>query len=262
VLPNTSQRDALLQTIERKPDLGGRFEKIQRIDTDGGGGQFSLVLQALDRQTKRQVALKFFDPRKRTDTYRWESFKREIKLLPMFGGKADILQCVCPITEFKEPFQNPLGIVLDIEFAFYAVELAVCDVNAAIIDKRWTPMKKLEYFRAMCRAVQRIHRELVVHRDLKPGNFLIMADGTLRLSDFGAARVLSGSTPALVPIYGGPPGDLGYASPEMVAALHDVDPKFAFKGDIYALGAILFELFTGTRLNLQVFELQYTFCAQ
>lgn len=251
---NKTQRDALLRTIEQKPHLSNRFERMQRIDADGGGGQFSLVLRAHDRHRNREVALKFFDPAQRSDAYRWECFKREVDLLPGFDGRPDILQCVCPMTEFKEPFQNHVGIVLHIDFAFYAVELAAYDVAKAIVDARWNAETKLTYFRAMCRSVQRIHREMMAHRDLKPGNFLIMADGSLRLSDFGAARIISGASNAILPNYTGPPGDLRYASPEMFAALHDVDPRFAFKGDIYALGAILFELFTGTPLSLSIFD--------
>lgn len=212
------------------------------------------MLKARDRHTSQDVALKFFDPSQRNDTYRWESFKREVELLPRFSGRPDILQCVCPITEFKEPFQNPLGIVIHVDFAFYAVELAEYDASIAIIENRWSAEKKLLNFRAMCRAVQRIHRESMAHRDLKPSNFLVMPDGTLRLSDLGAARIVSGASNAILPRYTGPPGDLRYASPEMFAALHDADPRFAFKGDIYALGAILFELLTGTPLSLQIFD--------
>ena len=125
-MPATNQREALLQTIERKPHLNDRFELIQRIDPNGGGGQFSLVLRARDRHGDRDVALKFFDPSQRGDVYRWESFKRETELLPQFQGKPDILQCLCPLTEFKEPFENQLGIVFNVDFAFYA-ELAKCD---------------------------------------------------------------------------------------------------------------------------------------
>lgn len=227
---------------------------MQRIDADGGGGQFSLVLRARDRHSNRDVALKFFDPAKRSETYRWECFKREAQLLPTFNGKPDILQCVCPLTEFKEAFQHFTGVELYIDYAYYAVELADYDVNTAIITKRWNVDKKLKYFRAMCRSVQRIHQGSMAHRDLKPGNFLIMGNGELRLSDFGTARIISGIDNAILPMYGVPPGDLGYISPEMVAALHDADPRFAFKGDMYALGTILFELFSGTRLNLHVFD--------
>jgi serine/threonine protein kinase len=227
---------------------------MRRIGTDGGGGQFSLVLEALDKETNRKVALKFFDPSQRNDQYRWDSFKREVELLPGFHGRQDILQCVCPLAEFKEPFKSIVGIVLHIDFAYYAVELAEYDVNSAIVNNRWSAEEKLLYFRAMCRAVQRVHNASMAHRDLKPSNFLIMADGTLRLSDFGTARVISALDNALLSNYSIPPGDLRYTSPEMFALLHDVDPRFAFKADFYALGAVLFELFTGSQLNLLIFD--------
>ena len=104
----------------------------------------------------------------------------------------------------------------------------------------------------MCKAVQRIHRLHVVHRDIKPSNFLIMQDGTLRLSDFGTARCLKDQKGALKR-YAGPPGDWTYAPLEMVAALHDLVPEVGYACDMYALGAVLFEMFTGTPLNLQLF---------
>jgi len=81
-----------------------------------------------------------------------------------------------------------------------------------------------------------------------------MEDGTLRLSDFGTARLISGKNNGIASNYTVPPGDTRYVSPEMVAVLHDVDPTFGFKADLYALGAILFELFTGALLNLHVLD--------
>ena len=173
--------------------------------------------------------------------------------MQQFAGQPDILQCLAPHDEFTVPFIH-MGLTLDIPFAYYAVELASYDVNQAISANRWSPIQKLEAFRAMCRAVQRIHNHSIVHRDLKPSNFLVMADGTLRLSDFGTARDLSDPTGGLLANYQAPPGDVWYAAPEIIAALHDVDPKFALRADIYSLGAVLFELFTGTPLNLHMFD--------
>jgi serine/threonine protein kinase len=171
----------------------------------------------------------------------------------MFAGKPDILQCLAPRDEFTVPFTH-MGMTLHIPFAYYAVELASHDVNSVILADRWTPTQKLEAFRVMCRAVQRIHTRRVAHRDLKPSNFLVMPDGTLRISDFGTARDLSDPTSGLLPAYQAPPGDFGYAAPEIMASLHDVDPAFAFGGDVYSLGAILFELFARTPLVLRLFD--------
>jgi serine/threonine protein kinase len=157
------------------------------------------------------------------------------------------------LDEFTVPFAY-MGMTLDIPFAYYAVELASSDVNSIILAGTWTATQKLEGFRAMCRAVQRIHTRHVVHRDLKPSNFLVMPDGTLRLSDLGTARDLSDPDGAVLPGYQAPPGDWGYAAPEIIACLHDVDPSFALAGDVYSLGAILFELFARTQLVLHLFD--------
>ena len=96
-MPATSQREALLQTIEKKAHLNDRFEGMRRIDQEGGGGQFSLVLRARDRDTNRDVALKFFDPSQRSDLYRWESFKREVDILPRFQGRLEYTAMSCSI---------------------------------------------------------------------------------------------------------------------------------------------------------------------
>jgi serine/threonine protein kinase len=65
--------------------------------------------------------------------------------------------------------------------------------------------------------VRRPHRRGYAHRDLKPANFLVMSDGSVRLSDFGTAKKLTDASPALSASYIYPPGDLTYAAPEILA---------------------------------------------
>lgn len=247
------QRETLLQTIESQAIVGGRFCDIQRLGPAGGGGQFSLLMTALDQLTGERVALKFFDPSQSSDHYRWECFRREPNVLMKFKGARDILQCLAPPAQFDLPFTHG-SLTLSIKFAYYALELASHDVNAAILSDSLKPRDKLVTFRAMCRAVQRIHLANVAHRDLKPSNFLMMPDGTVRLSDFGTARDLNDAAGAVLLRYDSPPGDLMYSAPEIFAGLHDADPTFAIKADLYSLGAILFELFATTPLTLQVFR--------
>lgn len=92
----------------------------------------------------------------------------------------------------------------------------------------------------LARAVAYAHGQRVVHRDLKPGNVLIDAEGRLHLADFGLAKVLEpDEDPTVSGIVLGTPG---YMSPEQVVARRGAvgEPT-----DIYALGAILYELLTG-----------------
>jgi serine/threonine protein kinase len=138
------------------------------------------------------------------------------------------------------------------------VELADGDVEETIEAGKADTEEKLLIFRQMCKAVQRIHAARVVHRDLKPGNFLVMHDGTIRLSDFGTARHIEDSSKPILDDYAGlPPGDIRYTAPEIISSLHDITPHYAFKGDIFSLGATLFELFTGTVLGNQLFDAQF-----
>ena len=97
---------------------------------------------------------------------------------------------------------------------------------------------RLELFRAACSAVSYAHRNLIVHLDLKPSNILVNADGEVKLLDFGIARDLTNGN--------GDPGmpqrllSLNYAAPEQIrGAPADVQM------DVYALGAVLYELITG-----------------
>ena len=84
-----------------------------------------------------------------------------------------------------------------------------------------------------------------------------MMNGEVKLSDFGAARHVDGGEPAILAAYPAAPGDTRYASPEMHALLHDSDPSVARGGDIFALGATLFEMCTGAILGIQIFDASF-----
>src|SRR3712207_5379571 len=91
-------------------------------------------------------------------------------------------------------------------------------------------------------AVAYAHERLVVHLDLKPSNILVTSDGTVKLLDFGIAKILSSNT---VDVPAARLADVvmftpQYASPEQVN-----DGPVTTRTDIYSLGIILYELLTG-----------------
>lgn len=108
-----------------------------------------------------------------------------------------------------------------------------CDVHRASLRQR------LELFLQVCESVAYAHRNLLVHRDLKPGNVWVTAEARTKLLDFGVAKLLTGAgdeTRTYAPM------TLAYAAPEQLAQ-ERVTPA----ADVYALGLLLFELLTGQR---------------
>jgi serine/threonine protein kinase/tetratricopeptide (TPR) repeat protein len=103
---------------------------------------------------------------------------------------------------------------------------------------------RLRLFLKVCEAVSYAHRALVVHRDLKPNNILVTEEGIPKLLDFGVAKLLDpGNDPGLTAdLSGMGPITPEYASPEQITGL-----PITTAADIYSLGAVLFELLTGTR---------------
>jgi len=106
-------------------------------------------------------------------------------------------------------------------------------------------MERLQIMRTVCDAVQYAHRRLIVHRDLKPSNILVTADGTVKLLDFGIAKVLSGgerpSDSALTQT-GRAVMTPAYAAPEQVQ-----HAPVTTATDVYALGVVLYELLADRR---------------
>lgn len=253
-----ASKDSLLSLVEAQPKIQDRYTNIKRLGGHGGHGNFSLIFTATDTQAEETVVLKVFHPFEREE-YRWESFKRESAVLELLQGKEGIIRLVSPIAQFVQVLEvEPYKIKIPVPFSYYAVELADGDVEEAIEAGTADTEERLIIFRQMCKSVQRIHTARVVHRDLKPGNFLLMKDGAVRLSDFGTARMLGDCSKPILDNYAGlPPGDIRYTAPEIIASLHDTAPHFAFKGDIFSLGATLFELVTGTVLGNQLFDAQF-----
>jgi serine/threonine protein kinase len=247
-------RDDLLRLLEQRTDIDGRFTNFRRIG-NGNSGNFSALVSADDSQNGARVAVKVCLPQQ--DRYRADSFEREAQLLELLRGEPDIVQLVAGKAEFTEILATQSGVQLPWQFNYYAVELAYSDFSDVIANGGWPPEPMLLAFRSLCRAVQRIHARQIVHRDLKPSNMLVMAKKEIKLSDFGAARRIDSTTPALVAKYTAPPGDRRYCAPEMLGCLHDEDPGIAFRSDFFSLGAILFEMFSGTILGLRLFDPQF-----
>lgn len=103
---------------------------------------------------------------------------------------------------------------------------------------------RVRLFLDVCAAVQYAHAQLVVHRDLKPANILVDGDGHVRLLDFGLAHLLAGEEDAGSTMTLG--GSLRVLTPEYAAPEQFAGGDTGVATDVYALGAILYELVAGT----------------
>ena len=96
----------------------------------------------------------------------------------------------------------------------------------------------LQIAKQLCRGLAAVHEAGIVHRDIKPPNIMVLPNGVVKLMDFGIARAAGGDDPG----DGSTVGTPYYMSPEQARG-EAVDER----SDIYAVGVVLYEMFTGTR---------------
>jgi serine/threonine-protein kinase len=194
----------------------------------GRGGMASVWLaRPAQGEFQREVALKL--PHSPTP-HLADRFRRERDVLARLGHPG--------IARLFDAGVTPQGLPwLAMERVDGQDLLAWCESRSATVEQRLTLLLQI------CDALQYAHGRLVIHRDIKPGNVLVQADGQVRLLDFGIARLLdAGATDhtALTQV-GQRPMTPEYASPEQVRG---EEPGIA--SDVYALGVLAYRLLAGT----------------
>ena len=210
-------------------DLVGPIEGYEILHEVHRGGQ-GIVYKAVQLATKRVVALKvllqgpYATPRQR------HRFEREIDLVAS-------MQHPNIVTLFDSSTTKG--------HHYFAMEyIHGQPLDVYVRQTRLGVDAKLLLFRKICSAVNFAHQRGVIHRDLKPGNILIDADGEPHILDFGLAKTAGPDVcdGAPVTVSGEFMGTLAYASPEQTKG----DPRLIdVRTDVYSLGVILFEMLTG-----------------
>lgn len=252
---DSTWRDNLIKIIESEEKISDRYIDIRRIDPIAGHGVFSLVFTATDIKSKKQkrVVLKFFNPSKQEEKDRYDRFHRESDFLKDLQRQRNILPLIQEKTSItllleRKDLKIPLSLI------FYVSHLARFDIHDYIYETEKSDLlTNILFFREMCKAVQRLHKNRICHRDLKPRNFFVFGKRYVCLGDFGAARYFNKKYIPLSVSYFKPVGDLNYTAPELLGGL-DFSEPCNYCAEIYSLGAILFELFTKTVLSSNIFR--------
>lgn len=203
--------------------LDERFEVIERA----GSGGMADVYRALDLHDGRHVALKVL----RDNAPSLERFEREATLLSEVRHPA----IAAYVTHGRlEPGGAP----------YIAMEwLDGCSLESLLRRERLSVRESVELVRRVATALEVVHQQGVVHRDINPSN-LFLVDGRpeeVRILDFGVAHFASGARQ--LTNVGDRLGTPGYMAPEQAQGDRDVGPT----ADVFALGCVLFECLTGKR---------------
>jgi hypothetical protein len=211
--------------------LSGRY----RLDAQIGAGGMSTVYRAFDTVLERQVAIKLLHRDIAADEDQLERFRREARAVAQLNHPHVVGVIDAGEAEPAETpgFGEPVGIPY-IVFEYVEGET----LKDRIRRQRRLPVPEaVAYAIEIARALQAAHDRRIVHRDVKPQNVLIDAEGTAKVTDFGIARSL---TEEGLTADGRVLGTTDYVSPEQALG-RDVGPQ----SDLYSLGIVLYEMLTG-----------------
>ena len=201
--------------------IGNRYEIIEEV----GKGGMAVVYKAKCLVLNRYVALKVLRPEFREDT----DFIHRFKVEAQSAGSLSHPNIV-----------SIYDVGQDGDMDYIVMEYVEGVTLKQYIDaKGIIPWKEaVDYAAQICSGLEHAHKKGIIHKDIKPHNIIITREGTLKITDFGIAKVMSTSTITT----GGPAamGSVHYFSPEQARGGY-IDAKT----DLYSLGVLMYEMVTG-----------------
>ncbi len=205
------------------PDHIGRYQILERV----GAGGMGVLYRGFDPKLDREVAIKVILTDFSEDAEQMRPrFYREAKATARLQHRN-----IVTVFEFVED-QNQPHIVMEF---LRGVPLAKRIAGAPPL----TMDDKLDIVAQLCAGLGYAHTQGVIHRDVKPANVFLLEDGTVKLLDFGIAKL----TTSTLTRQGDVLGSASYMSPEQVAGSDSVDGR----ADVWSTGVVLYELLAGRK---------------
>lgn len=248
-------------------ELAPHFPQLEILECLGRGGM-GVVYKARQKSLNRLVALKLLAPERADDPQFAARFEKEAHALAALNHPN-----IVGVYDFGSVVQSsglPSDKPRELNHIYFLLMEFVDGVNLRQLlqTKRLTPKEALSIVPPICEALQCAHDHGIVHRDIKPENLLIDKNGTVKIADFGIAKIYSSplapreepcaaadtqdSKPSETPLFGessplisrcemATMGTPGYAAPEQANGTAD------HRTDIFSLGVVLYEMLTGER---------------
>ena len=196
--------------------IGSRLDKYRLVKKLGYGG-FATVYSALDQIENRQVAIKV----------------PEEKFVADAGSLADLQREVRIMAKLEHEHIVPLKDARFIDGRFVMVFPLGQESLASRMQRRLAHQTAIDFVHQMVASVAFAHSNKVLHRDVKPENFILYANNQLKLTDFGLARIQTGRANQSAS------GTLAYMAPEQAMG------RPTFRSDVFSLGLVIYRMFSG-----------------
>ena len=200
--------------------LDNRYELVEFV----GKGGMALVYRAIDRRTGHSVAVKILRPEYNQDAEFSSRFEREATTASKMSHHNIV---------------NLLDVGQDGDIRYLIMEYVNGQTLKDVIRQKGAlpPMVAAQIGIRILSALQHAHNNGIIHRDIKPQNILMDAEGHIKVSDFGIARVAGANT---ISTDDSVMGSVHYFSPEQAK-----NESVTFSSDLYSVGVCLYEMMTG-----------------